>query len=395
MVDQTTSNADGASARIENEMPQDEPGSTRKIHPAAKRNLMIIGGVFGAAVILVVLLIMLRSNKAEEKTNDVNLDVNRAVIDNPNGDNLSPAMRAAIAQKLEEERKAAVESGQKVYIPPETLGSMQPVIDEQAAREQQPVAVGAVQSEPLSPDDVERLARRREGLERQVAQLLATVTPAIAPARITFASLAAAAPKTPAATGAPAGQPGDTTQATGDFLIDSLEIAAGEIASPIDTYKTSYASARIVAGKLAGAFLIGASKQQEDGLALSYSLMRFGGKTYKIDAIGLDEKTSTDAMDVSVDRRYLERWVIPVTVEAAGGFFKAISNPGSSILQTQNNVVVETPASTTEQARNAGFAAGMGILQKEVAREAAKPFRITALANTSIGILFRQPVVRQ
>lgn len=394
MVDQTTSSADGASGRIENEVPQDEPGSARKIHPAAKRNLIIIGGVFGAAVILVVLLTMLRSNKDEKKTNDVNLNVSSAVVGNPNGDDLSPAMRAAIAQKLEEERQAAVASGQKVYIPPETLGTTQPVTEEKAA-EHQPAVAGAIQSEPLSPEDAERLARRREGLERQVGQLLASVPAGSAPARITFASLAAATPTTPAATGAAAGQPSVAAQATGDFLIDSLEIVAGEIASPIDTYKTSYASARIVAGKLAGAFLVGASKQQEDGLALSYSLMRFGGKTYKIDAIGLDEKTSTDAMDVSVDRRYLERWVIPVTVEAAGGFFKAISNPGSSILQTQNNVVVETPASTTAQARNAGFAAGMGILQKEVAREAAKPFRITALANTPIGILFRQPVVLQ
>lgn len=394
MVDQTTSSADGASGRIENEVPQDEPGSARKIHPAAKRNLIIIGGVFGAAVILVVLLTMLRSNKDEKKTNDVNLNVNSAVVSNPNGDDLSPAMRAAIAQKLEEERQAAVASGQKVYIPPETLGKTQPVIEEKAA-EHQPAVAGAIQSEPLSPEDAERLARRREGLERQVGQLLASVPAGSTPARITFASLAAATPTTPAATGSAAGQPSVAAQATGDFLIDSLEIVAGEIASPIDTYKTSYASARIVAGKLAGAFLIGASKQQEDGLALSYSLMRFGGKTYKIDAIGLDEKTSTDAMDVSVDRRYLERWVIPVTVEAAGGFFKAISNPGSSILQTQNNVVVETPASTTAQARSAGFAAGMGILQKEVAREAAKPFQITAPANTSIGILFRQPVALQ
>lgn len=404
--------------KITNESPADGAGG-RKVDPGFRRNILIIGGGFAVAVALMFGMWMLRSGKADKTAGKVGVDLSQSTTGTgiPEGEQMSPAMREAIQAKQTQEREAAARSGQPVYLPPEVMESTQKINTPGGQASDNPALNANGQPAPvvLSAEDLERLARRRAGLERQLGALLTVEEVGRqVPLRVVFTQPDVLAKQN-------GGNPGQSTsiqstsfmqtgqssqgiapalvsqgpQQVQQVLINSLEIAAAEVASPVDTYKTNYASARIVAGKLAGAFLIGTVSQREDGLSIAYTQMRLGNHTYQIDAIALDEKTSTNAMDADVDRRYLQRWVIPVATAMVGGLASAASKVSTEVIfdKTGGAAGTATPAATGQQVRAAGVVSGMGILQKEVDKEAGKPFQIRLDANTPIGILFRQPVL--
>lgn len=421
---------------IQNEVGQpndagvvDAAPSTRRFDPSFKRNVMIIGGMFAVSALAIAALLMFRASGTKQ-INTAAVDVGRSGGSIQSDGAMSPAMRDALKAKQEAEKRQAEQSGQGVYIPPETLNVPQAVKPAPARPvEPPPATTGQVPvAAPLDQSALEaarqRDAMRRAGLERQIGALLTANATGAMPARVTFAAatgqgsqptqLAQATAQSSSAVAArTVAQPaqGAATGAAGGAngvapLVEGLEIVAAETASPIDTYRTKYASARIVSGKLKGAFLTGSVSQTEDGLLVSYNMMRHAGKTYQVDAVGLDEKTSTDALDASVDRRYLQRFVIPVVMATAAGYAQARAQTGSTIVDIGGGVTtgttgsaqtsvagISTPAPTVEQARNAGINAGLGILQQEVAKAAAKPFQMTLPDGTPIGILFRTPVM--
>jgi hypothetical protein len=387
---------------ISNEAPPSDAGSSgapggKKIEKSFKRNLMIIGGIFLVLAFVVVGFIFMKSKKTDKEKANVNVAISTNTRSNPEGEQMSPAMRDAVKQKLAQEQKTAADQGQSVYMPGELLESPQPVKPAQVVQYYPSTQAPVYQP---NQDDIDRLARRRAGLERQLGSLLrieGSGASGSVPARISFsgaASSAAPAQAAQQAAMAPSGAASGPAQ-VGVPLAVALDIVAAETASPIDNYKTGFASARIVSGKLAGAYLIGSITAKEDGLQISFNQMRLGQKSYAIDAIALDEKTSTNAMSANVDRRYLERWVIPVITAGVGGFAGAVARPTQTTQVGANGspTVIDTQEVSAAQARAAGISASMGILQKEVGTEAAKPFQLKLDANTSIGILFRQNVL--
>lgn len=396
-----TTNADAeVSAQVSNDQSA-VPGAKRRMDPSFKRNLTIIGGVFGVAIIGIVGMIAMKSGNQEVDQGSVGLVVSQSTISNAGGEEISPAMREALRQKMEADQKKAAAAGQAVFIPSETLDAPQQIKPDVTPLDitgngQYGVTADAPPP-PLTQSELERLQRRRAGLERQAGSLMELVKPAAGnPVRVVFASTDK--PSNPAGVTAVTSEASTTGTATtakpAPILIQALDILAAETASPIDTYKTKYVSARVVAGKFNGAFLTGTSAQSEDGLSLSFTMMKFGGQTYVIDATGLDEKTSTDAMNAEVDRRYLQRYVIPVASAAFGAAANAFATVGSQQTSNPSGVTVSTPAPTSEQARAAGLAAGASIISAQVAKEAEKPYQIKMAANTPIGIMFRKPVTQ-
>lgn len=372
--------------------------SARKIDPGFKRNIVIIGSVFLLSALVIVGIVVLRSGNNDKKnTSSIGIGVSQNTV-GTGVDQLSPALSESIKAKQEIERQDAMASGKPVYIPPDILKKeekvVQPVVVSQNST---PTQSGVNIAPTLNPEDVERLARRRAGLARQMGSFIETGERQL-PVRTTF-SLAATEGSSPVS---PAAQPAPPTNSATQSvvfasppLIGALEIVPAEVSSPIDSYKTNYASARIVAGKLNGAFLVGAITQTAEGLQITYNQMRFKDKAYAIDAISLDEKTSTNAMDADVDRRYLQRFVFPVATAAVGAFATAVSRPAASSVSTPTSTTVITPSATTQEARAAGFAAGLGMLQREVDKEAARPLQLQLKENTPIGIMFRKPVAFQ
>ncbi|MDL5034300.1 DotG/IcmE/VirB10 family protein [Pelomonas sp. APW6] len=391
-------------------MPPQPQGKT--LDKGLKRNLLIIGGVLALAVSAVVLMFLSRSSGSADGKGNSDVNALRTTVPSTgqtNQQGLSPAARDMVQRVQLEEAEAARKRGQS-YVPADQTGT--PIKLDAQGREiqggnqygqpggSQYVPNAQANTQPIQVTEQERRRddMRRKGLEMQLAGMLKTMAiSGEAPTHVEFK--AADSALNGARTGAQQGQSGNPGDAqvpqgadAGPILVDALEIFAGVTASPMDTYKTSWASARITSGRLAGAYLIGNSTMIDEGLQVAYTAMRWNGKTYKIDAVALDESEATNAVTADLDRRYLQRYVMPVLMAAVGGYATARAQTGSEVVMTAGGVSVSQPPATKQQAINAGIASAMGIAQRAVDKEAQMPIRATLPANSSIGIMFRQPL---
>ncbi len=141
--------------------------------------------------------------------------------------------------------------------------------------------------------------------------------------------------------------------------------------------------------------MVGAARVIDESLEINFTQMRFGEKTYAIDVIVLDQATTANAIAGNVDRRILQRYVLPITLATAQGFFAAKAAVGSVTVNVGTDAAVATPPPTSEQARAAGMAEGFRIAGQDVQRAAALPIVVSAARGTSVGLLFRSPVTEE
>jgi intracellular multiplication protein IcmE len=199
--------------------------------------------------------------------------------------------------------------------------------------------------------------------------------------------------------------------AKGVQLVAGLEILPGQLASPVDTDKTKYISVYIVGGKLDGAFLTGEavlSAQGED-VSAHMTAMNLKGRSYKIDAVLLNEQSASDALNADIDHRPFSRFVMPVLVAGLAGastYFTARGTtattyiPGTVVVggtTVNGNAVVQAPSPSASQAMDQGIGKGIEksvqLAERETQRYANRPNRGTLDARTAIGVLFRRPVM--
>lgn len=371
------------------------------MNASAKRNLVIIGGVVLVGILAVGLVMYVGLGSGKKGGSEGSVDVRAlssagALTEKQDGP-ASEGQRKALAAVQQQEAASAAAAGRS-YIPPDQSQTPVPVGGPSASAEQRTnaevLAQQQIQMESERKADQERSRQdslRREGLERQLKVLVDASPVEYSVERVSFrrndapqAQQAQASAPVAAASAASAVEPG--------YLVQGYQIVAAETASPFDNYKTPYASARIVAGPLAGALLFGKGTVQDEGLQLTFTKMSFGGKAYVINAIGLDEKTATDAMSAEVDRRYLERYFIPVVLAGAQGYQQSKANAGQTVVSGPQGTTVATPAASAQQARSAGLAKGMEVVNTEVQKEVAKPVQLTLKDRTPMGVMFLEPV---
>lgn len=389
------------------EFEDDAPAKpARKVDPTFKRNIMIIGAVVVIAVVALVTVVMLASGgkKKVPGATGVGVGESGAVIPTDGNQPLTPVMKDYLTKAQVEARAKAERDGDKVSLPSDTLASPEPLKDKptetvlQTANHQPTNGAGPAYAGP-SAEDQARMERRRAGLQTQMGALMDVREMYVTGASAERVPNAYVQP-TQVATGAPvAGSggvvngPGAQATPAGKLIADALEIFPAEVASEVDTYKSNYCSTRIVAGRLAGAFLVGNCETKEDGLSMNFTQMRFSGQTYAISAIALDESTSNKALsNTTVDRRYLQRFVFPVFTASLGGYAAAKSQTAQTVISNGGGTTQSTSAATSAQAIAAGVAAGMGVLNAVVATEAGKPMQITMKDGLPLGIMFLKPV---
>lgn len=168
-----------------------------------------------------------------------------------------------------------------------------------------------------------------------------------------------------------------------------LTIHAARTTSPIDTEKSPYVSAEVIGGKFAGAFLKGtAVLNQGEGLQVTFTDIRFNGKVAKINAVALDEQTSADALNGSIDRHILSRYVLPITFATVSGAASAIAQRSSQVVTNGLSTSVVLPEATDKQAAAAGLSSATQIGQQLVQSLAQQKNTVKLPANTLIGVLF-------
>lgn len=369
----------------------------RRLDPGLKRNLLIIIGAVAVAAMLVVFTVFLRTGGSKGASSGT-VDV-RALSADGKGKPGDVVLTEAQIKKLQEVQRREAEQARKnndLYIPPDGLGRAVEIPKEPApgpgvSTANQYRQVGSqVVSHELSREEQDAYARRTAGLAVQLSRYMDGQPKPSAPVRIEFDVKQSAGATSDSAGAQP--RPQAAPDSTGAILVDSLEIFAGETASPVDTYKTTYASARILSGVLAGAFLVGQTELQNEGLLTRYTSMRWNGRTFAIDAIALDEKTATDAQDASLDRRYLQRYVMPVLMAGVGGYAQARAQTATMTVSSDGTVVEANGPATKTQAENAAIAAATQIAGRAIDRDAALPIRATLPARTAVGVMFRAPV---
>jgi intracellular multiplication protein IcmE len=383
----------------------------RRLDPGFSRNLKIIAGTLIVAILVVVALVM-RLGGQEIKAaprSDVSLGTPAGQMVSSE---LTPDMRKRLDAKQKEESSTAAQRNQS-YIPPDLPSATSPVTAVGPAPGESSFAHAGAPANQYARTLSEEDQRRREGLNRQMAVLVGEESSVNGGVRQTIRAQDEAAGRQvvpgvgplaagPAGVVAPAAAgsvtqstAGANAQAAAKVLVPGLDIAAGELASSlrVPANASTFASARVTSGPAAGAYMIGTAKVVDEGLEIAFTQMRLGEKVYKVDAIVLDETTAANALSGNVDRRLLQRYVLPVALAAAQGVALAKSLTGSTVVTVGlTGSGIETPPPTAEQARAAGVAAGLQVASNEIQKNANAPIIVSKEMRSAVGILFRAPV---
>lgn len=414
----------------------------RQLDPGFSRNLRIVGGgmVVGLLTIAGVVYFFSGGNKSNLPAQS-SIQVRDGA--QASSDGLTPAMREKLARAQAKEAEGAARRGES-YIPPDVLPSSSNVeasIPQSQQQQQQRYSEAEVQANAAAVQAINERNRARLAAAQQM--LSSTLTrPDVE--RVGIAQSTASANSSSA--GANSAVPATTAQASASdasrdevLIADMMEIFGARLTSPLDTDSSTFASAEITTGKLAGAYLIGQVRLAGEGVQLEFTGMRHKNVTYPISAIGLDQATSTSAVQGDLDRKLLQRYVFPVLMAYTGAYATAraqvpvtsVAGAPSATAATVGSVVgsvldpgganstaanagavagavaggalapgggvldytVNRPSPTAAQARSAGIASAVATGNRVTAKMAAEPIRVSMPNGASIGIMFRQPVV--
>lgn len=365
----------------------------RRLDPGFARNMKILGGALLVAVVAVVMMLMLgRPGNNSQQASPSDLRVNGQTAQN---NTMTPAMQEMLREQHQVESAAAAKAGQS-YIPPDAVGGVEPLAPQPQQPPMQPSAYQQTSQQNQGGQISESDQRRREGLERQLQALLGGAGGEAGEVRVRISASTSNGQKDGSASNSAAASTASSSSnvQTGRQIVPGLEIVAATLSSDLSVPAgaSAYASATIRSGALNGAFLVGTARVVDEALVIQFTKMRFGTQTFDIDAIVLDQQTAANAVAGSVDRRILQRYVLPISLAMAQGFFAAKANPGTAAVAIGQDVAVTTPPSSTEQARAAGVSESLKIAGQQVQTAAQSPIVISAFKDTSVGLLFRSAV---
>ena len=392
------------------------------LNSTTKRFLYIVIGVTAFASIAIVTIATV--GKQEQTEQQGSASIGSGLIPSGSGDaKPSPATLERLERVQNEEAKAAKTAG-RTYIPENYLGSPEEVREALDRGELEERVRPSYEHYQQSSDNFTRnqrvsvqqqgaathqagLGSLEDGILRQMDAVVRNMQPATVSsiAISDFGVKEAREAALARAQEAPIEQ--NSLEEVGKPLISADEILAATLITPIDTYITNFTLAEVAGGPFNGAQLRGSvvpmtnSGDVED-VGIRFTSMTHNGVHYSIDAIALNEKTATDAMNGDVDRRYFSRVVMPILVAGLSGastYFTARGTPSESVMRgegSSGNIVVERERANREDAKNQGIGAATdkatSIIEQRVDRQAARPQRVTLPAYAPIGLIFNQPV---
>lgn len=366
------------------------PQGAARVDPGAKRVIKWVAIAFGVAALLIGVLVWMAATKK-----DMNATVQLPA--RASGGQTTDVVQTDYekGRLAEFQREKAEESQAKggVYVPPPAgapTSMVGPNAGPGAGSYQTYVSnpqVAAQQSGTLQ--DPVRQQAIQEGLNRQLGQLLADAGIGVPIERVQALEERKQTQVAEGSASSSRGAAGSAVQVEDPDLPAPLTILAARTTSPIDTGKTSYVSAEVVGGKFAGAFLKGvAVLNKGEGLQVTFTDIRFNGKTARINAVALDEQTSADALAGNIDRHILTKYVLPIAFATVSGATNAIAQRGTEVVTNGFSSSVSVPVATDRQAAAAGLSSGTQIGQQVVQALAQQPNTVTLPANTLVGVLF-------
>lgn len=179
-------------------------------------------------------------------------------------------------------------------------------------------------------------------------------------------------------------------------------VYSAEMLNTFDSDERNLVRARIVTGPLSGAVLKGGGQKLGEGARISFSEASWHGRSFKVAAIAIDEKTSNDVVEGKYDGRYAQRFLFPILAEGVKAYSTARAQTGTQVIAinvpntgvgtVQQQVgAQQTPPPSAEQARQALIAASAGTLANQL-QKGPQEGLVTIPMRQSIGIIFIDPV---
>jgi len=386
------------------EIRQEQPESgrpQRRFDAGFSRNVKIVGAV-AAIAIVVTAVVLYRSQAALQSARDKGVPA--TVIGSAASEKSAAAPQATQAemertQRVHQNQADMARNDGSTYIPKDL-----PLVGVPAGAPTRP-EVGQGPGRGYNPntghhtgaEDARNEQARLAGVERQLTSLMKVLEPGVTSSAGPYEDKhdkRAAQTQT-------AGQPVQTQPSTASSattasavvkdLLAGLSIHGASLIAPLDTARAAEVLARIDSGPAAGAMLFGRGVVVgDDGVRLTFSKMSLSGKTYDINAVGLDAQTSSTAMQADIDRKLFARYVIPILGTVGKAYADAVARPGQQLVVEGGTVNVVTPTASARQAAAAGVGAGLGRITQAATYDG--PNTAYMPAGVSIGIIFLDPV---
>lgn len=379
----------GVSASISGSPAPEEV--TRSLDPGFRRNIKILGVVLALAIVAIVVIVV-RSQSSIKQSKDSAFS--KSAIESGTSmstatDNITQPEIDRIVRVGQEQSAQAAQKGQ-TFIPDNLPLNSVPQMPNAG---QGPGAGYSAQTgrHNGTQEDAQRDQNRQQGLQVQLQSLLkgleAPPTQSASPYERKDESESQAAQ-------APAQTPQGNPTASATDLVAGLSIHGAVLTSPLDTEKTDYVSARIVSGPATGALLFGTGVVVGgEGVRLRFNLMSFKERSYEVNVVALDTQTSSNAMSADIDRKLFSRYVIPIFGAMGKAYADAVARPNQQVVVEGGAVNVVTPTASAKQAAAAGVGAGIGKVTEAATYNGPNTAHMPV--NSSIGVLFMQPVKKK
>jgi intracellular multiplication protein IcmE len=192
-------------------------------------------------------------------------------------------------------------------------------------------------------------------------------------------------------------QPTQPPLAPQQMIVPAFALAPAILGTDIDTDETSMVEATIPSGTYAGASVFAMGyKRLNNSVDMTFSFMKWNGRTYRINAKSIDKDTLRSALSGEVNSRYFSRILLPAIamgLARAGRLFEqddaqTIVTPFGGVVQTRSG----TPSAKTITGTVAGGVATEAgqVLRSDAAQQPIKQVLIPR--NETIGVRFIDPV---
>ena len=335
---------------------------------------------------------------------------NRGVWLDPE-DPVSPAYRETLDQRDGQRMEHATESGESFIstfqgtgrAPDENLPGVSPSGDARAggavqereppARAARPVAVyeSVDRFETHGPDGgTPRYTG--DGLAAMVGVLLESWTRPPEIARLRYAPADRGTPwYEGTARTAPASGPGPERTAPERRDLPRIAAGAGLYARTLYAVDSDYPGPvvlELLQPPLAGAVAHGGFERVHQRLVLRLTSLTWRGRTYPVDAWGVDPGCACYGIEGEIDRHFLARVVLPAAARFAEGFLTAVAMPARTLTMQDGAVLHERAEAGSEEALYAGLGAATRTLGDILMADAPKETTVRIPRDTSLVVMF-------
>ena len=197
-----------------------------------------------------------------------------------------------------------------------------------------------------------------------------------------------------AARSEPAFGPGPERTAPERGLLPPVAAGAGLYARTLYAVDSDYPGPvvlELLQPPLAGAVAHGGFERASQRLVLRLTSLTWRGRTWPVDAWGVDPGCACYGIEGEVDRHFLARVLLPAAARFAEGFLTAVAMPARTLTMQDGAVLHERAEAGSEEGLYAGLGAATRTLGDILMADAPKETTVRIPRDTPLVVMFAAP----